>query len=291
MFYYYLYNLIIASDIDFPQLVQSDNTKADITISEASIPIQTKNPENKKYDFGENHSWLTNATCSLLIEYGRHIFYQIKPEGNPVYLRTYILGWGISMLALQRGEIAMHCSAVEKNGEAILICGESGCGKSTLTSAYLSNGYHLMADDMSVVRFDNSNVAYATSSFPYQKLCRDAAMRSGCSLDEMIYIDETKDKFLVPYKGEFPLKPIRISRLIVLGIHTGNDVISGKVTGLDKMHVCANNLFLRHLLKEKKYSPEIGSLCLKLAASVSIQYIYRPKDKNTANEVIFAADL
>ena len=152
MYIYQLYGLKLETDLEFRQLVAGEkNGAADVTITAGSIPEEIiKKEAGSKYEFGETMSWLSNNTCRLLVKDGREITYSLKEGGNPGYLGNYILGWGMSMLALQRGILAVHCSAVANERGAILICGESGAGKSTLTTAFLEQGYRLMADDMAL---------------------------------------------------------------------------------------------------------------------------------------------
>lgn len=289
MYIYQLFGLVIKTDIEFRQLViGADESTADIKITAGIIPNEIMSKERDlKYEFGEKVSWLANNTCWLLVENGNQITYSLKEGGNPEYLRTYILGWGMSMLALQRGTLAIHCSAVADEKGAILICGESGAGKSTVTTAFLDNGYRLMADDMAFVTTRQENKeSYASPAFPYQKLCRDAAINQGYDLDELIYIDEEKDKFLVPYRGEFLLESVPVKGMIMLGVINGDEVMTKEVTGLQCFHMVANNLFLRHLLREQKYEPRIGKLCLDMAATIPMGWIGRPGGKDTAKEVV-----
>ena len=45
----------------------------------------------------------------------------------------------------------MHGSSLLKNGESFLFCGLSGVGKSSLAAVLCERGYHLVADDISVI--------------------------------------------------------------------------------------------------------------------------------------------
>ena len=190
MYHYRIYDLNLISDLSFPQLISCGTECADVAVTASRVSVKLPpHPSDVSFDCGMDIGWLENQTCSLLVQNGNSIHYELKAGGNEQYLRTYILGWGMSMLAIQRNEVALHCSAISDDAAAILFCGESGSGKSTLTSAYLARGYHLMADDMSFVSYHNETVM-AKAAFPYQKLCRDAALRSGYPLDSLIYIDE-----------------------------------------------------------------------------------------------------
>ena len=286
MYKYRIFCLQVSSDICFPQLlIGMEGDTADVVICEGDIGRAPDAPQGINYEIGSSFSWLDNNTCYLWIENGNRITYRLKEGGNKKYLLSYILGWGFAMLAYQRNELAMHCSVVADDGGAVLISGESGCGKSTITTAYLESGYRLMADDMAFV-CTQDNITYVKPAFPYQKLCRDAAMECGCPVEEMIYIDEMKDKFFVPYKGEFPVIPVKVKAMLILYRYIGEEVCVSEITGINKLHACLNNLFLRNLLKEQKYAPAMGSLGLAMAGSVPMYAIGRPDGKDTRKEVM-----
>lgn len=288
--HYTLYGFHIVSDIPFPQLIPASDCTADITIVRDNVSEQLpQHTPDIRYDFGYDISWLENNTCYLLAQNGSRITYEPKENASIAYLRNYILGWGISMLATQLGMPAIHCSAISHHGSAILFCGESGIGKSTLTSSYIKKGYQLMADDMALVEYRDKEGAWVHGSFPYQKLCRDAALRSCHSLDELIYVDELKDKFLVPCHDIFDstVKPLRA--LILLTYGDTDRVCIHKVQGLPAFGICVDNLFLRHLLHDRRYEPFIAERCLKIASCIQVYVITRPYGKDTIQEVITAA--
>lgn len=288
MYYYQLFELTIQSDLEILHLIPDmGGSSPDIIIEVGDIPndIIEKESQNIYYEFGDTRSWLTNRLVRLLIENGNHITYSKKENCTDMNLICYLLGWGMSMVCLQRNQLAMHCSVITDGKKAYLISGESGSGKSTITREFLLKGYRLMADDMTLVTL-NENAVMVTSAFPYQKLCRDAALHCGKSIDELIYIDEHKDKFLVPCHDIFTKDSLPIGGLIILYRHTGDEVIFQEVNGISKLAAYANNLFLRHLLKEKKYDPKLGSLMLKMASKTPICTIGRPDEKDTVAEIL-----
>ncbi|MBR6626499.1 MAG: hypothetical protein IKL04_00765 [Lachnospiraceae bacterium] len=286
MFWYQVYGLKVMSDLMFPQLMTAESEgEADLIIrsTELSKDIQDKWP-TVKYEFGQEYSWLSNKTCQLQVHGGREISYALTGAGMPQYLQTYILGYGMSMAALQRGKLCMHCSAMADDKGAIMIAGESGAGKSTVTTFFLATGYRLMADDMAFV---DENFVYP--AFPYQKLCRDVVEREGYDINELIYIDEDKDKFLAPVKDRFEPENRPVKGFVYLYTHSGQDVIVEEFTGLQRFYVFAGNLFLRKFLKNQKFAPYIGDICLKMAAKVPVLAIGRPNGSDTAAEVVARA--
>lgn len=286
MYYYKLYDLKVKSDLKFPQLiVLEDESECDLEIVSGVMPEDiVARAEEKKYEFGTDRSYLFNKTCQMLVENGSRITYTLKPGGLEKYLQSYLLGFGMSMVAMQRGMIAIHCSALADEDGAILIAGESGAGKSTLATAFIESGYRLMADDMVLVETVEGK-AMAKPAFPFQKLCRNVVMEKGYDMNELIYINEEKDKFLVPFKGEFVTKPLPVKAFIYLVIVNAEEVLTDEVKGIDKLRLCADNLFLRNLLGQERFAPHIGQRCLEAAAAMPMYCVGRPDKKDTSKEV------
>lgn len=284
MYYYKIYGVLIASDLPFPQLVVSkDTTRYDVLIErgELSAEIQEAFPK-KRHEFGREYSWLSNTTCQMRVYNGNRITYALTGAGHPEWLQTYLLGYGMSMLALQRDMLPIHCSVVADERGAVMIAGESGAGKSTATTAFLKTGYELMADDMA---WTDGRMVYP--AFPYQKLCRDVVEREGYHPEELIYIDEQKDKFLARYRGRFSTEGRPVKGFILLYLTPEEKVTVRELTGLDRMHIFIGNLFLRKLMtREQKYAPYIGKIGLEMAAKVPLICIGRPVEGNTAEEVV-----
>ncbi len=286
LYYYLLFGNIIESDIDFPQLVKTKEAKADIMIRAGQMPQELYDYEQDcGSKFGDDISWLINTYCYLYVENGKTITYDLKEAGTLSMVRSYLMGWGMSLLGLQRGMNAMHCSVVAMDKGAILISGESGSGKSTLTNMFLDKGWKFMADDMAYVQTKDDGEPVVYPAFPYQKLCRDAALRKGYDLEELIYLGEDKDKFFVPYKGEFVMHEMPIKALIVLGRYKGDEVVTEELSGLNKFMACVNNLFLRNLLGQARYAGTPAKESFRMAEGIKVFRITRPVEGDTLQEV------
>lgn len=284
MYRYRLYNLIIEADLEIPQLLP-DKEEYDQSVKHIYVKSETLPDYLEKFDdVGSNitttESWLCNDVCKLYVHGGDTIGYYLKPEQPVMRLRNFILGFGMSMISVQNGLIAFHCSAIADDDGVLLIAGESGAGKSTTSEVFLRNGYHLLADDMAFISIEDG-VAYAAPAFPYTKLCRNVAIERGYDLNELIYVNEQKDKFLVPWKGEYSYLPRKIKGLIYINFSADDDVHETQIQGLDKFHICVNNLFLRHLLRNDKYQPQFSSKCLGLANAIPITVLSRPQGIDT----------
>lgn len=71
---------------------------------------------------------------------------------------------------------------------------------------------------MAVVDISGKEGVWVYPAFPYMKLCRDVVLRQGYPPEELLYIDEKKDKFLVPCTGVFQREKARLERFVFLGI-------------------------------------------------------------------------
>lgn len=294
MYHYRLYCLDILSDLEFMQLPKGsgtpENIETAITIIEGKMPKEYIFDKRGYSLIREKDSYLSNYVCFLHIKDNNTIVYERKPSEHPEYLQNYILGWGMAMILHQRQRAVIHCSAVYDEKGAILISGRSGCGKSTMTSNLLENGFSFMADDTSAILIQNLE-AFATPCYPYRKLCRDVVAEKCLNEDELIYIDEDKDKFLVPYKETFTNTPKKIRALILLepvkaieeGLHTPVNTI--EIAGIQKVYCLRKSLFLDRLYKESNNDAYLFNMCLELAGKIPMYIITRPTDRDSREEV------
>ena len=171
--------------------------------------------------------------------------------------------------------MAVHCSAIEENGHALLISGYSGAGKSTLAGAFLNRGWKLLSDDVAMVEKRGEKIC-TSPAFPVRKLCRDAALRSGYELDELTYIDEDKDKFAVNCLDQFAEKEAEIEAMIVVTPYDGDSVKMEEITGKEKIEVFMQNLFIRALINQMGLEPQKFFEIMQILSVLRIYKIYRP---------------
>ena len=86
---------------------------------------------------------------------------------------TYLLGPVLAFVLRLRGLLAIHASAVEMDGCAVLFAGPSGAGKSTTAAAFALNGWPVLTDDLAVIvpRDDRMEVV---PSYPRLRLWDDS---------------------------------------------------------------------------------------------------------------------
>ena len=87
-------------------------------------------------------------------------------------IRTFAVTSGLGALAIQRGALVLHGTALERDGEAILLLGHPAAGKSTLAWCLLQEGWHLLSSELVAVGSDGM----VQPGIHQLKLWHDAAM-------------------------------------------------------------------------------------------------------------------
>ena len=87
-------------------------------------------------------------------------------------IRTFAVTSGLGALAIQRGTLVLHGTALEREGEAILLLGHPSAGKSTLAWCLLQDGWRLLSSELVAVSPDG----LVQPGMHQLKLWYDAAM-------------------------------------------------------------------------------------------------------------------
>lgn len=301
MFRYKIYGLNIDSEVELIQLEKGDeNSFADVIIkwgscrSEVTSYLQEKDATKRRYEIGLEYSCFENKGGFYVIRDGREIIFECREGYSPAIVSGWILGYAMAMLLLQRRILAIHCSAVvipdeNKEGEfasagAMLISGVSGSGKSSLTRKLLERGYHIMADDVAAVKFDGEK-DIVFPAFPYQKLCRNEVDKRSLDHEGLIYIDEGKDKYLVPVGDKFVSKAQTLKLLVFLAVGDVKEVTVRKLTGFEQFLGICNNLFLKVLKGPWENFPEVINLSMELASKCPVYQIVRPFEGDSQDRI------
>ena len=76
----------------------------------------------------------------------------VDSENEP-FARQCVVGPGLGVVLHRRGRLVLHGSAVEVDGQAVVLLGRKGAGKSTTAAALLARGHRLLTDDLVAVDF------------------------------------------------------------------------------------------------------------------------------------------
>mgnify|MGYP004507985045 CR=1 FL=1 len=298
MYYYEVTGYVYRCSEKIPQLYETAPTDDfDVEILIKNVPDEIsaevkKMPDIPYFYWTSDYVWLHNTYGLFAVYKSGKIYLQASDSENKLILLQFVLGYGIAMYAHLNGKIAIHCGCVYTHGNGILITGVSGSGKSTLTAELISDGAVMLADDMIAAGYDDTGFPTIYPAFPQQKLCRDAAIKKGYNLDDLIYIDPDKDKFAVNRADIFSPYPHQLNFAFELVCYDPKEyekydskVLVKKLEGFDKVDVFKNQLFLGEIFAQIGFPPEQFKMCIDLVNYCKVYRIYRPMGRNTLPEI------
>ena len=214
--YYSIFGFTLASGLALPELrPAAPSTTPDIVIDVGEITDGEQAPGLHKTADGALLN--IDKVARYAVQGGTHIMVEPSPGAPPANVRLFLLGSAMGMLIHQRGLLPLHGNAIEIEGRAFVFLGHSGAGKSTLAAWFHDQGYRILSDDVSVVRFDPDGTPMLSAGIPRLRLWREAVEASGRVTDayHRSYAgDESYDKFDVPVaaaataEGALPLAAV-----------------------------------------------------------------------------------
>lgn len=283
MYQYHIYGVGIHSEIKLYNLPETP-VSPDVSVHYGALPedIVQLTERGITSSLSASRIWFRNDTGYFIIYNGNEILVHPSDDADEKALASFVLGWSISFLFLQRGYSAIHCSAIEIDQErAALIAGVSGAGKSTTALSLIEVGHRYLADDIIMVKPSTDMMIHP--GFPIQKVCRNMIDR--INPEHLFYIDERKDKYAYYNTGEFCNEPRKLTTLIMLDSYDGDTVLTEELTGLAKWNCVLKNLFLLDAYKSFDYPPEEKARTLELAGKIDVYKITRPTGKDTVDEI------
>jgi hypothetical protein len=176
-FFYRISGLNVASDLAFAGMiaalaVESVDVHIRRGVLPASLSAATANGPN--WQLNERQLLVEiPAVVRLLVSDGEEILFEPAEGVSEPDVEIFLSGTGIGLVLHQRGQIALHASAILVGDKAVLFCGASGVGKSTIAAALGKRGYGLVTDDIAAISMRNG-AAFVESDGRWYKLWEQA---------------------------------------------------------------------------------------------------------------------
>ncbi len=214
--HYRSYGLNLASLIPLPELPPGSHP-ADVAIRLGSVQQRPEVLDHRGAGIwvkGDQACHFRKEAGAFLAIDGRELIVDPNPLAAPEVVRLSILGPALGLILHQRGTFALHASAVEIEGSAVVFVGANGAGKSTMAALMHARGHTLVCDDVTPIDMTSNDVR-VVPSFPQIKLWPDSANAVG-SANEMpvVHPDFAKRAFR-PSAG-FTTDPVRLRRIYIL---------------------------------------------------------------------------
>jgi hypothetical protein len=215
---YQAYGLNIQSSLDLPELLPG----------QSAVDVIVRREKANRSSWFEQYGcrWIRgnqnriNLSCPGI---GQFVVTKtsitVRPElgVGDALLRLHLLGPAMGILLHLRKALVLHASAIEMNGQAVVIAGESGSGKSSLSSALFARGYAALSDDL--VRLERSAGHWrAFPAAPQYKLWPDVVRFLGHQSAKMARIHPRSTKRVFPSIRRFATNPVPIYCIYILGV-------------------------------------------------------------------------
>ena len=288
---YRAFGLSIASDIPLPelQIINNDKDQIDIfvEIKDLSKRWEQLIPENQTYVVKENLIlFRIKDTAIFSIENGNKIIVSPLVGCNEDKVRLFILGTCMGALLIQRNIIPLHGSALEIDGKAYAVIGESGAGKSTLASAFLSQGYKLLSDDVIAISFSQNQTPLVIPAYPQQKLWQTSLNQFEMEVSNFRPIIERESKYAIPVATKFSAGTLPLAGIFELCITENQNVEIKEVNGLEQLHILFQHTYRNFLIELLDLMEWHFNTSTKLLKKVSVFRVKRPDSRFTAHELV-----
>ena len=291
MFAYRIFGTYLVSEFEIKILSPAEpcfNLEEAVKLTERDVEAEVLSilaeHQEDYYYVDYNVSAFFNKAGFYLIRGGKEIQIKIKNGYDHETIVPWLLGFCLSIALLQREIMTVHCSALEAGDGAILISGRSGAGKSSLAGKLLECGCKLMADDAAAVRCVNDK-CMVFPAFPYQKLCANEVEKRKLNKADLYYIDEDKDKYLVPAGVNYEPDPQPLKYFFYIVKAPIEELRIQRISGFDSFMTVKNNLFLNCLHGDWATNPCVINQCMNIASKCIVYLIARPEEKDTLEEM------
>lgn len=298
MYYYKVFGYIFRCAYEIKQLYAVPPTEHfDVDIILHEMPeeiVQTAKAQTIFPCIGwtDRLFWMHNNYGILAVYQSGKIYAKSVSDKDTFYLLQYVLGYGIAMYAHLQGRITLHCGCVAINNRCVIITGDSGAGKSTLTHTLITDGATMLSDDVVAIDYSPDGVPLVYPAFPQQKICRDAALKQGYRLEDLLYVDPEKDKFAVLHTDCFSSDPYPLHSVFHLSCSKQKDeasfsdgLIVEPLEGFAKVNVLLDNLYLCNVIPKTGLSAQAFQLCVDTVKDKRVFNITRLQGKDTLQAI------
>jgi len=210
-------------------------------------------------------------------------------------LITYILGSAFGVIGIQHGLIPIHGTAVAVGNKAVIVTGHTGSGKSAILSSLVMQGYKYLADDVSMIAFEDG-IPFAFPSYPQRKIDASTASGTGDSIEGIIpKVENGRDKYAIRRASEWMDTKLPLSTIIEIVQENRPDETGVapeiiEITGHASLMLVLRNLYRPQFVAQIGTPPERMKRLLELTSSVKAYQMTRPVEgfpiNETANMII-----
>lgn len=183
MYSYWVYGLLIRSNISIPALPPLTDSQTSPLVPDVTITYDPTIADFDRYDCPhliyadlnqKEGTFFDRRYCLLILKEGREVLIQPSETENLSQIRLYILGTVLTVLLYQRGTLALHGSAMAIGDHVVGVIAPSGTGKSSTAAALYKRGHQLLSDDAVPIVFKEGRF-WVYPGYPRLKISEEVA--------------------------------------------------------------------------------------------------------------------
>lgn len=272
---YKAFGLHFVSGFEIPELLPSEK-EGEICIQAGKVPKKLNDPIKKgvRYQSAKNEFLLTvDNIASFYIKNGNAIVVQPEKPTIDKEVRLFLLGSAFGALFIQRGLLPIHGSTIKFGESAVIFSGLSGVGKSSIAAHFVRQGYHILADDISVV----NKQSMVEPGFPTMKIWKDVLKNLGIDSDSLDTIRPEIQKFGFPVKDYFYQYPLPVKAIFILNTKNTPGYEFEELKGMQKFNVIKKNTFRYHFIEGLYKQQEHFMAINQLIPDINVFRVSRPQ--------------
>ncbi len=282
---YSAYGLHIHTPVECPELMPYVHTEGiaeppQVIISEQSVPTKVADLVSASAFFsarpGEVVLQIRNVGLFWITGGSRIRFERLQGVSDDD-VKIFLLGSCLGAILQQRGNLVMHASSIVTESGAAMFTGYPGAGKSSLLSAFLSLGYSMLGDDVSVVSLEN-NHAWVLPGYPQAKLNGDTLEKIGVNSEGLRWINSLKSKFALPATDQFHQQPVNLKMLCLLQPYDGGDIRIDEISTVQKFEIFAQNIYRQAFMRGMGLMPDMFEAITQVASGCRVFRVSRPQE-------------
>lgn len=288
--YYKAFGLSLFSEIPLPELpkMNKPEDKVDVVIEIADLSKLWAEyvPERTNFVLTENLLLFESENAKFCIQQGKRIIISPLKGMDKEELRILILGICMGVLLVQRKLMPLHGSAIGINGKAYGFIGESGVGKSTIASAFLSRGFQLMSDDLTVLSFSPENTLTVTPGYPQQKLWQETLKQFGMVPDRYRSVYQRENKYVIPVSAQYSPKPLPLAGIFELVKMEIDEIEIYPIQRLERLQTLFSHTYSNIFSMQSGLMAWHFNTTVNIARQVDFYQLRRPISRFTADDLV-----
>jgi hypothetical protein len=292
MYYYQVFGLKCASDIELPAFMSCTPGDTDFLVRGVQeVPDFESPPKFIKplSSFNEREfRYHIEDVATYFVQDGSTIFICPQCEDWSSIL-LFFYSNAIAAMLYQRGLIPFHVSGVVDRDGVWLLSAPSRTGKSTTALKLQDRGYRVFTDDTALLFVENG-ACMAVPSYPMIRAWRGTLeSQQSYSKESAFQIRAEVDKFGIHFHDHFQDAPQKVKGIIYLK-EEGDEIGIKPLKPSEGMQHLGNNIYRRQLVIGMNLQQAQFKLLTAVAKTVPFWMAFRPKSKQTFSEFSEAID-